>query len=306
MIFNHFHIDSKKLFLLALAGMLSFPGYSATVEEIREKQIKAAMRMIGHEVLMNSGDCESRIMPIEKINEQYKIPFELEFGFDPYDMVFIIDQVMVERGIANHYLVEVEQSSTEIIVHSYEFGNGTNPYEIPCGGRILPKDSYSLLITILDKFVADRQMPKATNTGLVAPRSKEKMPFNFIFLLISSFLLLGWILYFNKQKKTTTIDPNLILIGTTHFDTRNMTLSFGNKKIALSNKETELLSLLYNAINTPIKRAIILQKVWGDEGDYVGRTLDVFISKLRKKLEADSQIKIVNIRGVGYKLIVSP
>jgi DNA-binding response OmpR family regulator len=47
-----------------------------------------------------------------------------------------------------------------------------------------------------------------------------------------------------------------------------------------------------------------LNKVWGDEGDYIGRTLDVFISKLRKKLEADSSIKIVNIRGVGYKLVM--
>jgi DNA-binding response OmpR family regulator len=54
----------------------------------------------------------------------------------------------------------------------------------------------------------------------------------------------------------------------------------------------------------PVERDEILNKVWGDDGDYVGRTLDVFISKLRKKLEADACVKIVNIRGVGYKLVV--
>ncbi len=62
--------------------------------------------------------------------------------------------------------------------------------------------------------------------------------------------------------------------------------------------------MLHASANNALEREVILQQVWGDEGDYVGRTLDVFISKLRKKLEADTSVKIVNIRGVGYKLLV--
>ena len=62
--------------------------------------------------------------------------------------------------------------------------------------------------------------------------------------------------------------------------------------------------MLYNAANTTVERDVILNMVWGDEGDYIGRTVDVFISKLRKKLEFDSKVKIVNVRGVGYKLIM--
>ena len=73
----------------------------------------------------------------------------------------------------------------------------------------------------------------------------------------------------------------------------------------IPNKETDLLLLLYKAANTTVERELILNVVWGDEGDYVGRTLDVFISKLRKKLEADSSVKIVTTRGVGYKLVVN-
>ena len=53
-----------------------------------------------------------------------------------------------------------------------------------------------------------------------------------------------------------------------------------------------------------MEREKILATVWGDEGDYVGRTLDVFVSKLRKKLEADANVRIVNIRGVGYRLVL--
>ena len=54
-----------------------------------------------------------------------------------------------------------------------------------------------------------------------------------------------------------------------------------------------------------LEREVILKTVWGDDGDYIGRTLDVFISKLRKKLEANTNLKIVNIRGVGYKLVIA-
>jgi DNA-binding response OmpR family regulator len=63
--------------------------------------------------------------------------------------------------------------------------------------------------------------------------------------------------------------------------------------------------LLHSSANSTLERECILRAVWGDEGDYVGRTLDVFISKLRKKLDADSSLKIVNVRGVGYKLILN-
>jgi DNA-binding response OmpR family regulator len=76
------------------------------------------------------------------------------------------------------------------------------------------------------------------------------------------------------------------------------------KTIELTSKESELLNLLYASANETVERDIILNKVWGDEGDYVGRTLDVYISKLRKKLGNDASIQIKNIRGIGYKLII--
>jgi len=84
-----------------------------------------------------------------------------------------------------------------------------------------------------------------------------------------------------------------------------MSLLYGKKVSQLSHKETELLSQLYSNANSVVEREVILKNVWGDDGDYVGRTLDVFISKLRKKLEPDSNVKIMNVRGVGYKLIIN-
>ena len=84
-----------------------------------------------------------------------------------------------------------------------------------------------------------------------------------------------------------------------------MELTIHDNKIELTSKEADLLQLLSESANDTVERDDILKEVWGDDGDYVGRTLDVFISKLRKKLEADSNVRIVNIRGIGYKLILN-
>ncbi|MEM7657278.1 MAG: helix-turn-helix domain-containing protein, partial [Bacteroidota bacterium] len=61
--------------------------------------------------------------------------------------------------------------------------------------------------------------------------------------------------------------------------------------------------LLHRSVNQTLERDQILKEVWGNENGYVGRTLDVFISKLRKKLAADPNLKIINVRGVGYRLV---
>lgn len=62
--------------------------------------------------------------------------------------------------------------------------------------------------------------------------------------------------------------------------------------------------MLYQTANQTLERDVILNKVWGDEGDYIGRTLDVFISKLRKKLEFDPRIKIVSNCNIRFTLIM--
>jgi DNA-binding response OmpR family regulator len=116
--------------------------------------------------------------------------------------------------------------------------------------------------------------------------------------------------YFRKKKAAAvpavdSADPDILLIGDTVFDQKNMTLLHAGEKIELSSKESDLLALLFTNVNRTIEREYMLKVVWGDEGDYVGRTLDVFVSRLRKKLEPDQRVKIVNIRGIGYKFIVN-
>lgn len=322
MIIRHFNQAFQKLLFFVLASMLPFVANSGTEEVIGEKRIEVAMRMIGHEVLTALGDHESRIMPIEKINEQYKISFEFEFGFDPDEIISIVDRVMTEARISTDYLVEVEQCETKAVVHSFEIRSATSDL-IPCRGRMLPEDCYSLLITILDD--TSPRLPddmQAAANLLSAPNgssnnvnlASEQRPSSFspltafiVLLLISTGLMIFLIRKKHLRRRdgqAAGTDLHLVPVGASQFDKRNMVLSYEDKSVELSSKEAELLSLLHTNANTPVTREVMLQSVWGDEGDYVGRTLDVFISKLRKKLKADASVKIVNIRGIGYKLVM--
>ena len=77
------------------------------------------------------------------------------------------------------------------------------------------------------------------------------------------------------------------------------------KTIDLTKTETRVLHIFALSPNEAIERSRLQKEIWEDEGVIVGRSLDMFISKLRKKLEADPNIKIVVIRGKGYKLEIS-
>jgi DNA-binding response OmpR family regulator len=147
----------------------------------------------------------------------------------------------------------------------------------------------------------------------LALTDKSRNNYWIIIGLIIGLLSLIAVLIFIQEKKAnlneienekSQINPNIIAIGKYKFDKVNMELSYVDSKIELTGKEADLLLLLHKYANETIEREQILKEVWGDEGDYVGRTLDVFISKLRKKLAADDHVKIINIRGVGYKLVL--
>ena len=122
------------------------------------------------------------------------------------------------------------------------------------------------------------------------------------YILFGGFFFSASIYLYVKNKRS--INDEKIKLGIYLFDSKKMVLTCQGKTIELTSKESELLNLLHESVNNTVNREIILNKVWGDKGDYVGRTLDVYISKLRKKLGNDSSIALKNIRGIGYKLIV--
>jgi DNA-binding response OmpR family regulator len=72
----------------------------------------------------------------------------------------------------------------------------------------------------------------------------------------------------------------------------------------LTHREAEVLHHLYAQRNQVLERRAVLQALWGDDTFFNGRSLDVYITRLRRYLTADEQVQIVNVRGIGYKLML--
>lgn len=100
-------------------------------------------------------------------------------------------------------------------------------------------------------------------------------------------------------------NSDVFQIGTYEFDTINFVLKHDNFEKTLTKKEAQILSILCKYMNQVVTREIVLTGVWGHDDYFVGRSLDVFITKLRKYLKEDSNIQIANIHGIGFKLEVT-
>lgn len=94
-----------------------------------------------------------------------------------------------------------------------------------------------------------------------------------------------------------------IIIGRYVFNHPKQELSLNNSSIQLSHREAELLWLLYKNKNKLTERKMVLLSLWGDDSFFNTRTMDVFITRLRKHLQHDENVQILNVRGMGYKLI---
>lgn len=94
-----------------------------------------------------------------------------------------------------------------------------------------------------------------------------------------------------------------ISIGKYGFDFQKQTLTLDSIEQSLTHREAQLLWHLHQQKNKVLNRSIILNKLWGDDDFFNARSMDVFISKLRKKLKDDEGIQIINVRGFGYKLV---
>lgn len=92
-------------------------------------------------------------------------------------------------------------------------------------------------------------------------------------------------------------------LGKYVFDTQKQTLSFGDEHKKLTTKENDLLQLLCLHMNEILQRDFALKKIWVDDNYFNARSMDVYITKLRKLLSKDELVQIINVHGKGYKLV---
>jgi len=114
-------------------------------------------------------------------------------------------------------------------------------------------------------------------------------------------LLLKIEIFLRRSRKNTAIEKTIYEIGKYLFDTKNFILFNETEKISLTQREADLLKLFLDNKNVVLKREQILTSLWGNDDYFMGRSLDVFISRLRKILANEKGIAIENLHGIGFK-----
>lgn len=107
-----------------------------------------------------------------------------------------------------------------------------------------------------------------------------------------------------KKQPDAPEESKVFQVGQYTFDYDHQQLSAHDKSSRLTSKESELLKLFCQNLNQPISRSFALKTIWGDDSYFNARSMDVYITKLRKYLREDPNIQIMNLHGEGFKLMV--
>ncbi|HTD99813.1 MAG TPA: winged helix-turn-helix domain-containing protein [Mucilaginibacter sp.] len=248
------------------------------------------LRKIGDALLLQSGDRTSRVLPVKKIAEnEYQISFEHELTFQPDSLVNTTSRLLANDPLARDYVVNVLNSGNSGVTYGYAVSKNKKDDIVPCRGRKQPSDRYRISI-------------KFKPAGIITAKTGYLLG-SLPFLAFVGFIFLRS----GKPRKSLSDGQNtgMFTLGSVMFDAKNRKLIINGKTIELTGTETRLLLIFALSPNETIERSRLQKEIWEDEGVIVGRSLDMFISKLRKKLEIDPNSKIVVIRGKGYKLEIS-
>lgn len=288
-------MENKKIYVLGiLAGIIFLIlGFSGTKEQKDEfsETVKIALRDVGNQLLLTNQDSTSLVLPIVALEKsKYRLSFENTLSFDPSDLVSIVKESFQKAGLPVQYRVEVLQCLDKEVPYSYLIRNDVARDIIPCGGRFLPEGCYTIEV----------RFTETTSSNF----SKQTLIYGLLFIV---FVLLLLVLYRQKQLHINKeSDAGYISIGSFQFYPEQHKLIKQAVEVSLSKKECELLEIFVAHPNQIVKRDELIKKVWEDNGVIVGRSLDTYISKLRKKLKDDEAIKLTNIHGIGYKLEIKP
>ena len=108
-----------------------------------------------------------------------------------------------------------------------------------------------------------------------------------------------------QHRSNGRVSGNRIRLGNSLLDYHNQNLIVNSVEYKLTYKENKILKLFFEKPNEVIEREVFLESVWKKDGFFVARSMDVFISRVRKYLSLDQNIKIENLRSIGYRLLVS-
>ena len=286
----------RKSVFLIFSTLLAFLflGLSACSEKKPQnnfsEQVKVALRKAGNTILLADNDSVSLIPPIiQKTENQYEMAFDNKLSIVPDSLVNAVGKSLKAANLPKRYIVEVRNCNDNEVAYSFQIMGAKEKDIVPCLGRNLPTNCYTIQVI----FVEKRTFLSQTTVYL------------FLGILLIPLIVL---LYAYKKKRSNKIvinaDSAYTKIGLYKFYIDQNKLTKDAVEIKLSAKECELMAMFSANQNQVIKREILVKEIWEDNGVYVDRSLDTFISKLRKKFKNDDSIQFENVHGVGYKLVV--
>ena len=275
--------------LLTLCCLSVFP-LKAEIGDPLRNRINLALRQVGHHLLLAQQDSTSQIAPVQYDGQSgFLLPIRRPFTYDL--LPDLLEQAFTDYHITAPY---------ELLVISCHQGTpllGYNKYavsqeSVPCLGREQPIGCTNIFVQF-EKEEDYFRVPKSALAWLVFP-----------VLLGLGLLVVKRKGMLSKNETGPIHSSDAIPLGQFLYEPQNQRLVKGEVYTELTFRENKLLNLLASQPNIVLERAHILSVVWEDEGVVVGRSLDVFISRLRKLLKADPTVQIKTIHGVGYRLEV--
>lgn len=281
-------------FLFGIAiGCSHFNLFAKNDSPTFNENVNLALRRTAHQLLIQNGDSTTSIPPVQQLDantfvvkmnqlfEYNKLPETLQHSLDIY-------------GLKRKYTVAITDCKNGVIQLGYNFLDLKQPGGVPCAKRTQLAGCYYLKVTF-----------DSTGSPTQASTSWWIIPFGG--LLVG----LGFIVWKRAKRTTVTVEHRetitenpKIVFGNSQLDMPNLILKSANDTYNLTYREAKLLNLFVVGKNQILERDFILKSVWEDEGIVVGRSVDVFVSRLRKMLINDPQVKIAAVHGIGYRMEV--
>ena len=259
-----------------------------TQGDLSPEKVNLALRRTADGLLRLEGDSTSRIPAVKHYGEGiWRIRLEQPFGYD--ELPALLQESLDLYGVRRPYQVAVRRCDDETIELGYhqEDVEGQNP--VACKGRDMPEGCHFIEITF---------EKTAEKTTFWAGKSW--------ILLVLLGGLAGFYYFRRPRPKPSTpasaVEPDWVAFGNSRLDVAGQILLCGGVRQTLTFREAKLLHLFANNPDRLLEREEVLRQVWADEGVLVGRSVDVFVSRLRKKLAGDPSVGIVAVHGVGYRL----
>ena len=279
----------------------------ATPVVFSPEKINLALRRTADGLLRQSGDSTSRIPAIEQSGAGvWRVKLEQPFVYE--QLPNLLQASLDQYGITMPYEVAVRRCFDSTIDLGYHQLDYLENKAVPCGGREMPEGCHYIEISFLnndknDALWANKAVILVMFLGGLAGiwfyRWQKSMPLAPLTTATSALTQ-----SLPSQAFTSVGGPGTdwLEFGKSRLDVSSQVLFCNEIRQTLTFRETKLLRLFVTHPDRLLERDLILREVWADEGVLVGRSVDVFVSRLRKKLSDDPTVGIVAVHGVGYRL----